>query len=66
MENRMTYKMTHDKVAVVDPQIKWKPISTHTPVGSKMLLIDKEQGIAYLRTHQKGDGFTHYHPLPTF
>jgi hypothetical protein len=62
----MTHKLTHDNAAVVAPAIKWMPIDEHTPIGSKMLLIEKAQGIAYLRVHHKGDGFTHWHALPVW
>jgi hypothetical protein len=62
----MTHKLTHDNAAVVAPAIKWLPIDEHTPIGSKMLLIEKAQGVAYLRAHFKGDGFDYFHPLPTF
>jgi hypothetical protein len=60
------HKLTHDHAAVVAPAIKWLPIDANTPIGSKMMLIDQAQGVAYLRIHLKGDGFTHWHPLPTF
>lgn len=62
----MTYKMTHDNVAVVTPAVKWIPISYTTPTSGRMLLIDKAQGIAYIRQREKDDGFTHWSPLPTF
>ena len=61
-----THKPTHDNAAIVAPSLKWIPITKDTPLGSKMLLIEKTQGVAYARTHLKGDGFTHWHPLPTF
>jgi hypothetical protein len=31
-----------------------------------MLLIEKAQGVAYIRARMKDDNFTHWHPLPTF
>jgi len=62
----MTHKLTYDKSAVVAPQTKWIPIDDETPIGSKMLLIEKAQGIAYLRTHFRGDGFTHWCGLPVW
>lgn len=62
----MTHKFTYDKAAVVTTKTKWLPIDSNTPLGSKMILIDRSQGIAHLRIHLKDDGFTHWHPLPTF
>lgn len=62
----MNHKLTNDGAAVVAPSINWLPIDNKTPTGSKMLLIDRRQGIAYLRIHLQGDGFTHWYPLPTF
>jgi hypothetical protein len=60
------HKPTHDNAAIVAPKIKWMPITKDTPLGSKMLLIDDKQGSAMVRIHLKSDGFTHWHPLPTF
>jgi hypothetical protein len=62
----MIHKITTDRAAVVTPAIKWLPIDQDTPIGSKMLLIDKAQGVAYLRVHLKGDGFTHWYGLPVW
>jgi hypothetical protein len=62
----MTHKLTADGAAVVTPNIKWLPITPNTPMGARMLLIEKAQGVAYIRARMKGDNFTHWHPLPTF
>ena len=62
----MTHKLTHDKAAVVAPNVKWLKIDEHTPVGARMQLIEKAQGVAYTRIRHKGDGFTHWFPIPTF
>ena len=62
----MTHKLTADGAAAVTPNVKWLPIDEYTPVGARMQLIEKAQGVAYTRTHYKGDGFTHWFPLPTF
>ncbi len=50
------WKHNSEKTAVITAGVKWMPIDHTTPVGSRMLLIDDKQG----------DGFTHWHPLPTF
>lgn len=62
----MTHKLTADGAAAVAPNIHWLPITKDTPVGTRMQLVDKSQGVAYIRTHFTDDGFTHWHPLPTF
>lgn len=62
----MTHKFTYDKAAIVNTKTKWLPINEHTPIGVRMQLIEKAQGVAYTRTHHKGDGFTHWQSLPTF
>lgn len=62
----MTHKLTSDGAAVVAPDIKWLKIDANTPMGARMLLIEKAQGVAYIRSRMKGDGFDHWFPLPTF
>ena len=62
----MTHKLTTDGAAVVAPSVKWLKIDEHTPIGARMQLIEKAQGVAYTRIHHKGDGFCHWFPLPTF
>ena len=62
----MTHKLTADGAAAVTPNVKWLPIDEHTPIGARMQLIERAQGVAYTRAHYTGDGFTHWFPLPTF
>ena len=62
----MTHKLSSDGAAVVAPDVKWLRIDERTPIGAKMQIIDKAQNIAYTRIHYKGDGFTHWFPVPTF
>ena len=62
----MTYKLNKDQSAIVAPDVKWIPIDANTPTGARMLLIERRQNICYVRTHQRGDGFDYWHPLPTF
>ena len=62
----MTHKLTADGAAAVTPDIHWLPINDATPIGARMLLIEKSQGIAFVRAHFHGDGFDHWFPLPTF
>lgn len=62
----MTHKLTADGAAAVTPNIKWLRIDKDTPIGVRMQLIEKAQGVAYTRTHFTDDGFDHWFPLPTF
>jgi hypothetical protein len=62
----VSHKLNRDQSAVVTPKFKWLPIDDATPIGARMLLIERRQNICYVRTHQRGDGFTHWAPLPTF
>lgn len=62
----MTHKLTADGAAVVAPDVKWIKIDERTHIGRRMQLIDKKQNIAYTRVHYKGDGFTHWFPVPTW
>ena len=62
----MTHKLNSDRTAVIAPDVKWIPIDENTPIGCRMQLIERAQGVAYTRVHHRGDGFTHWFPLPTF
>lgn len=62
----MNYKPTADGAAIVAPNVKWLKIDANTPIGSRMQLIERAQGVAYTRIHLRGDGFTHWFPVPTF
>ena len=62
----MTHKLTADGAAIVAPDIHWLPMTDTVPIGTRMLLIEKKQGVAYVRAHLPRDGFDHYFPLPTF
>ena len=62
----MTFKLNSDKTAVVTPDVHWLPIDDRTPISARMLLIEKSQGVAYVRAHFRNDGFDHWFPLPTF
>ncbi len=62
----MTHKLTADGAACVAPDVKWLRIDERTPIGSRMQLVDKKQNISFTRVHYKGDGFTHWFPVPTY
>ena len=62
----MTHKLNSDKTAAVAPDVKWLRIDERTPIGVRMQLVDRAQNIAFTRVHHKGDGFTHWFPVPTY
>jgi hypothetical protein len=62
----MTHKLTHDNAAVVSTAIHWLPVDENTPHGVKCLVIERSQGIAYLREYWPSDTWTHWSPLPRF
>lgn len=62
----MTHTPNTARTALVSTTAEWMPITDETPTGMKCLVIDKAQGIAYLREYWPGHGWTHYFPLPRF
>lgn len=66
MIEAMTHSPNTARTALVSTTEEWLTISDQTPTGMKCLVIDKAQGIAYLRDYWPGHGWTHYFPLPRF
>jgi hypothetical protein len=62
----MTFKINTDKTAAVATEVFWLPIDKDTPVGVKMLVINKEFGVAVISSRYAGSSFTHWAPLPKF
>lgn len=62
----MTIKQTSDGQAVVDTTIHWIPIGDKPPPSGKLQLINRKLGVATYGNWSKGQGWTHYAPLPTF
>ena len=62
----MPHKLTADGADAVAPDVHWLPITPATPIGVRMQLIERAQGVAYTRTHFANDGFDHWFPIPTF
>lgn len=61
--------MTTDstKSALVDHGYHWLPITSATPRGVKLQLINRAAGVAiYGKLGKDTDFWTHYAPLPTF
>lgn len=63
----MNYKLNTDKTVAVATNTFWQRIDKDTPVGVKMLLIDRYLGVAVVSTFIGSNGqWTHWHPLPKF
>ena len=60
------YKLTNDGAVAVAPGAKWRKIDADTPVGVKMLLINRANGIATVSVRRSQDAWTHWYALPTF
>jgi hypothetical protein len=60
------YKLTNDGAAAVAPEVNWRKIDATTPLGTKMLLVSKLNGIATVSIRRSQDGWTHWFPIPTF
>lgn len=53
--------------AVIDRGYHWRPITTRTPQGQKMQLINRDAGCAtYGKLGSNEKFFSHWAPLPTF
>ena len=63
----MTIKNTNDRQATVDTKVRWIPIDENAPLGTKVQLINRKDGVALYGHIRSGDrSFTHWAPLPTF
>ena len=62
----MTIKQTSDGQAVVDTGYHWISITDQPPPSGKVQLINSKLGVAVYGNYTKGQGWTHYAPLPTF
>lgn len=63
----MTIKQTSDGKAAVDHQHFWIPITEQKPPsGPKLLLIDRNLGVAVIGSYTKGGSWTHWQGLPKF
>lgn len=61
----MTHKIK-DRTVAVSTEVCWMPIDDKTPLGVKMMLINKRQGIAVISIRRAQDSWTHWFPLPRF
>lgn len=63
----MSIKETTDKVATVDTEYHWRPIDERAPLGTKVQLINRRDGVAiYGHIRSSDNTFTHWAPLPSF
>lgn len=62
----MTIKKTTDGAAVVDTAIHWISIQEKAPPGGKVQLINRKLGVAVYGNYSKGQGWSHWAPLPVF
>lgn len=60
----MNHTVNNDKTAAVALDFYWQPITADTPKGVKMLLINKQYGVASIGFVTKHDYWTHWAPLP--
>jgi len=60
-------KLTNDRAALVDTEIKWIAVAERVPPrGAKILAINERFGSARLDNWSPDSDITHWHPLPTF
>ena len=65
--NRGLIKLNTDKSAAVNQQLVWISIDDHPPpVGAKLLLINRANGVAVLGTYKAKHQWTHWQGLPKF
>lgn len=63
----MTIKLNTDKSAAVNRRLVWISIDDHPPpVGAKLLLINRANGVAVLGTYHAQHQWTHWQGLPKF
>jgi hypothetical protein len=62
----MSIKKTSDGAAVVDTGYHWIAVTEIAPPSGKLQLINERMGVAVYGNFVKGQGWTHWAPLPTF
>lgn len=62
----MNHRLNSDETTAITADVKWLPITQETPIGVKMLLINKADGVAHVSVLRTQDKWTHWCPLPTF
>lgn len=60
-------RLSTDRSAVVDDRYHWISVDDHPPpVGPKLQLINRYNGVAVYGPWVPGGYFTHWCPIPTF
>ena len=54
------------KTVAVNQAVYWIPVGPDTPRGVKLLLIDRNQGVAVLSRYLPHTDWTHWQGLPKF
>jgi len=50
----------------VNQALPWLPVGKNTPVGVKLQLINRRNGVATYGIYHKGSDWTHWQGLPKF
>jgi hypothetical protein len=67
MTSDANHKLTNDHAAMVDTSYHWIPISEiRPPMGAKLQLINKANGVAVYSNWTPNGYWTHWQALPTF
>ena len=65
----MTTKLitiNNSRTTAVNQSLPWLPISSSTPTGVKLLLINRRLGVATIGIYQRGNDWTHWQGMPKF
>lgn len=62
----MTVRLNTERTVAVDTQVRWRPVGPDTPRGVKLLLINRQAGVATFGQYVPGGWWTHWAPLPVF
>ena len=58
---------SHTGAATIDREYRWRPIDAYAPLGTKVQLINRRDGVAtYGLLFSHNSHWTHWAPLPTF
>jgi hypothetical protein len=63
-----TTRLTRDKSATVNPAVTWTPITPDSKphAGARVLLINREAGVAQIAPFKDDGWYTHFAGLPVF
>lgn len=58
--------INRDNTVAVNQTIYWIPIDSNTPIGVKLLLINRKLGVATTGHYYPGNDWTHWQGMPKF